>query len=424
MVLGQRGAPRRSSPRRRCTCTGVPEKRMILGYLFPTGPTALAAMHEIAASEASPSVTRVSDANETRSRSRRGRRRRPLDRVKSTALDDVPRGAVAASTSKQMCLVVHRLRGQRGARRRAAQARRARSSAATAGCASGPRPGELYDQKKFDTPVHPRLPARPRRARRTCRRPRRRGARLPTLYDDVMAAAQRRVRRARRAAATSCATCRTPTTRAPASTSRSRFKPARSARRARAVRRRQVARSSRRSSTRARTLSHHHAVGTEHAPLARGGHLGAGRRDAARAVRRHRPGREPEPGQDRLCRLAVASRARRCRPSRARPTSARRRRRAGAGERRRAGSDAGTWHPQRSEAARGAGRRSITDGGPAPSGSRRPSAGAGGARSTSPGSGPARRRTRARARSAATRPAGRRRARAPRHGAWPRARKR
>ena len=39
---------------------------MILGYLFPTGPRALAAMRDIAASEAAPSVTRVSDANETR----------------------------------------------------------------------------------------------------------------------------------------------------------------------------------------------------------------------------------------------------------------------------------------------------------------------------------------------------------------------
>ena len=43
----------------------VPAKRVILGYLFPTWADGLAAMQEIAASEASPSVTRVSDANET-----------------------------------------------------------------------------------------------------------------------------------------------------------------------------------------------------------------------------------------------------------------------------------------------------------------------------------------------------------------------
>ena len=34
------------------------------------------------------------------------------------------------------------------------------------------------------------------------------------------------------------------------------------------------------------TLSHHHAVGTEHARVARRGHLRAGRRDVERAVRR------------------------------------------------------------------------------------------------------------------------------------------
>ena len=43
----------------------VPEERKILGYLFPDWSTSLAAMHEIAASEATPSVTRVSDPDET-----------------------------------------------------------------------------------------------------------------------------------------------------------------------------------------------------------------------------------------------------------------------------------------------------------------------------------------------------------------------
>jgi alkyldihydroxyacetonephosphate synthase len=43
----------------------VPERRTILGYLFPSWSEALAAMREIAASEASPSVTRVSDSYET-----------------------------------------------------------------------------------------------------------------------------------------------------------------------------------------------------------------------------------------------------------------------------------------------------------------------------------------------------------------------
>ena len=47
----------------------MPPERKILGYLFPTWPAGLGAMRDIAASDASPSVTRVSDAPETAFRS-------------------------------------------------------------------------------------------------------------------------------------------------------------------------------------------------------------------------------------------------------------------------------------------------------------------------------------------------------------------
>src|SRR3712207_5628988 len=40
----------------------LPAQRRILGYLFPTWEAGLAAMRDIAAGEAAPSVTRVSDA--------------------------------------------------------------------------------------------------------------------------------------------------------------------------------------------------------------------------------------------------------------------------------------------------------------------------------------------------------------------------
>ena len=43
----------------------LPAERVILGYLLPTWEASLAAMREIAASEAHPSVTRVSDPEET-----------------------------------------------------------------------------------------------------------------------------------------------------------------------------------------------------------------------------------------------------------------------------------------------------------------------------------------------------------------------
>ena len=49
------------------------------------------------------------------------------------------------------------------------------------------------------------------------------------------------------------------------------------------------------------TLSHHHAVGTRARAVARAGHLGAGRRDACRALFDGvDPGAQPQPGQDRV----------------------------------------------------------------------------------------------------------------------------
>ncbi|HTE59473.1 MAG TPA: FAD-binding oxidoreductase, partial [Solirubrobacteraceae bacterium] len=64
----------------------VPEQRVILGYLFPTWADGLAAMQDIAAGEAAASITRVSDANETRFSFATRKDPSILDRVKSRAL--------------------------------------------------------------------------------------------------------------------------------------------------------------------------------------------------------------------------------------------------------------------------------------------------------------------------------------------------
>ena len=64
----------------------LPEERTILGYLFPSWTEGLAAMREIAADEASPSVTRVSDAYETAFSFSTRTGNSILDRVKSKAL--------------------------------------------------------------------------------------------------------------------------------------------------------------------------------------------------------------------------------------------------------------------------------------------------------------------------------------------------
>src|SRR4051812_28074557 len=71
----------------------VPVRRLILGYLFPTWAAGLAAMRDIAASEAEASVTRVSDANETRFSFATRKASSPLDRLQSRALTTVLRRA-------------------------------------------------------------------------------------------------------------------------------------------------------------------------------------------------------------------------------------------------------------------------------------------------------------------------------------------
>ena len=121
----------------------------------------------------------------------------------------------------------------------------------------------LYDQKKFDTP-YIRDYLLDRGALADVSETAAPWSRLPALYGNVIGAAQ--AARSRRSAcpATSCATCRTRTTRARACTSRSR-----SSRRERATRWTEydVVKSAIQQAfvDSGATLSHHHAVGTEHA---------------------------------------------------------------------------------------------------------------------------------------------------------------
>jgi alkyldihydroxyacetonephosphate synthase len=128
----------------------VPQQRTILGYLLPDWPRALAAMQELAASEGAPSVTRVSDANETQFSFATRKAPTALDNVKSRALTtflekrrDFDLGA--------MCLAFVGYEGSTAhvkAQRRLA----GRILARHGGVCIGRGPGALYDQKKFDTP--------------------------------------------------------------------------------------------------------------------------------------------------------------------------------------------------------------------------------------------------------------------------------
>jgi alkyldihydroxyacetonephosphate synthase len=165
----------------------VPERRVILGYLLPDWGRALEAMREIAVAEASPSVTRVSDAYETQFSFATKRRPTPVDRAKSTALATYLRRRRGYDLDA-MCLAFIGFEGSPG--HVAAQRKLARRIVARHdGLCIGAGPGELYDQKKFDTPyIRDYLldHGAPADVSETAAP----WGRLPVVYDAVMAAAR------------------------------------------------------------------------------------------------------------------------------------------------------------------------------------------------------------------------------------------
>jgi alkyldihydroxyacetonephosphate synthase len=217
----------------------LPAQRVILGYLFPTWPASLAAMRDIAAGEASPSVTRVSDPEETQFSFATKKRSSVLERLKSKALMTFltrRRGFDLES----MCLAFI---GYEGSERHVAAERRRvkRIVAGHGGLCIGSGPGALYDQKKFDTP-YIRDFLLDRGVLADVSETAAPWSALAPLYRSVPSSAW---------PATSCATSRTPTTPAHACTSPSRCRPPGGASRSRSTASSR-ARSSRRSSTRGR----------------------------------------------------------------------------------------------------------------------------------------------------------------------------
>ncbi|MDO8213298.1 FAD-binding oxidoreductase [Conexibacter sp. CPCC 206217] len=128
----------------------LPQERKILGYLFPTFAAGLAAMRDVAASECSVSVTRVSDAPETMFSFATRKRSTLLDRVQSKALQTFLQRRLGFEL-RQMCLSFIGYEGSAG---HVAQQRKAVGKIVKrhGGLCIGSSPGALYDQKKFDTP--------------------------------------------------------------------------------------------------------------------------------------------------------------------------------------------------------------------------------------------------------------------------------
>ena len=128
----------------------IPERRTILGYLFPSFAGGLAAMRDIAESECSVSVTRVSDAHETRFSFAMRKRATPVDKLQSMALRTFLQRRRGYDL-RQMCLSFIGYEGTDGhvAGQRKAVGKLVKRHG---GLCIGSGPGALYDQKKFDTP--------------------------------------------------------------------------------------------------------------------------------------------------------------------------------------------------------------------------------------------------------------------------------
>jgi alkyldihydroxyacetonephosphate synthase len=128
----------------------IPEKRVILGYLFPTFSVGLAAMQEIASGEYSVSVTRVSDAHETQFSFAMRVLPSLTDKLQSHALRLFLRRRLSWDLN-DMCLSFV---GYEGSERHVSAQRRAVGKLVKrhGGLCIGSGPGALYDQKKFDIP--------------------------------------------------------------------------------------------------------------------------------------------------------------------------------------------------------------------------------------------------------------------------------
>ena len=126
-------------------------ERRILGYLFPSWDAGLACMRDIAASEADPSVTRVSDATETAFSFATKKGGGLADKLQSLALKTFLRRVKGFPDLEAMCLSFI---GFEGSERHVKRNKRlvGKIVAAHGGVGVGAGPGELYDQKKFDTP--------------------------------------------------------------------------------------------------------------------------------------------------------------------------------------------------------------------------------------------------------------------------------
>jgi alkyldihydroxyacetonephosphate synthase len=129
----------------------IPEVRVILGYLFPSWEAGLAAMQEISTSDAHPSITRVSDAKETRFSFAT---RKKSSKVSISSLISKGLMKVLERRGWKLNEVCLSFIGYEGGKAHVARQKKIVKDIVGrhGGILVGKGPGELYDQKKFDTP--------------------------------------------------------------------------------------------------------------------------------------------------------------------------------------------------------------------------------------------------------------------------------
>ena len=129
----------------------IPEVRLILGYLFPSWEAGLAAMQEISTSDAHPSITRVSDAKET---AFSFATRKKSGRISISSLISKGMMKVLQRRGWKLDEVCLSFIGYEGGKAHVARQKAIVKDIVSrhGGIVVGKGPGELYDQKKFDTP--------------------------------------------------------------------------------------------------------------------------------------------------------------------------------------------------------------------------------------------------------------------------------
>ncbi|WP_432570023.1 FAD-binding oxidoreductase [Kineococcus sp. SYSU DK005] len=164
------------------------EERVIQAYFFPDYGSGLKAMHDIAASDASPSITRVSDEMETQFTLATSKKGSALSQLLSKGVKLYASKRKGFDLSR-MCLSFI---GFEGSSLHVKRSKRLVDEIVKAhgGFGVGTGPGTLYDQKKFDTP-YIRDFILDRGAYGDVSETSSTWATLKTLHDDVVAAAQK-----------------------------------------------------------------------------------------------------------------------------------------------------------------------------------------------------------------------------------------